>query len=115
MSVVVEDDEEVDDDGDERPLQHRGTVERLERRGHVRGAVPRRQPVRRRDLVRPRTNADYPQRSGTGAAAAGRRTSLEVARGERGARDHDLEAAAAARVGAASCLLLVDDQRRRRE
>ena len=54
VAVVVEDDGEVDGDGDERPLQHGGAVEGLERR---RGEVarpadgprlPRREPEGRR-------------------------------------------------------------------
>ena len=55
VSVVVEDDGEVDGDGDEGPLQHGGSVEGLERRrGEVAGPaddgprLPRREPERRR-------------------------------------------------------------------
>ena len=54
VSVVVEDDGEVDGDGDEGPLQHGGSVEGLERRrGEVAGPadgprLPRREPEGRR-------------------------------------------------------------------
>ena len=113
VAVVVEDDGEVDEDGDERPLQHRGTVERLQRRREVGPTALPRHPVppggrqprgrrTRRDLV-----GDYPDRRGTGAAASAP-PAPEVAGDEgRGARDDHLDGAPAA------VRTLVDEQSRR--